>query len=171
MERRVHGVRGGDVNVENARRLEMLRALQRWLDEAFRVPGTSLRFGWDPIIGLVPWIGDVVTAMMSLAIIVHGHRMRLPRVVQIRMLLNVVIDVVLGIVPVIGDAADVVWKSNARNMALIEQHSPRVGPATAGDWLFVIGIAIAVIAVALVPLVMVYLVVHAFAAHIPALAR
>jgi uncharacterized protein DUF4112 len=157
--------------VENTGRLAALRAMQRWLDDAFRVPGTSLRFGWDPIIGLLPWIGDVVTAMMSLAIIVEGHRMRLPRVVQIRMLLNVVIDVVLGIVPVVGDAADVLWKSNAKNMALLEQHSPAVGPATAGDWLFVTGIALAVITVALVPLVMMYLVVHALAAHLPALAR
>jgi hypothetical protein len=159
------------VNVASADHLDRLRALQRWLDEAFRVPGTELRFGWDPIIGLVPWLGDVLTALMSLAIVVQGHRMRLPRIVQIRMLLNIVVDLCLGVVPVLGDIADVFWKSNTKNMALLERHSPEVGPATPGDWLFVGGIAVAVVAVALVPLVMVYLVVHAFAAHLPSFAR
>ena len=157
--------------VNEASRLDVLRSLQRWLDEAFRVPGTSIRFGWDPIIGLVPWAGDVLTALLSLAIIVQAHRMRLPRIVQIRMLLNVVIDVCLGIVPVVGDVADVFWKSNSKNMALLEVHSDEVQPASAGDWLFVLGIGAAVIAVALVPLVMVYLLVHAFAANIPSFAR
>jgi len=157
--------------VNEASRLDALRSLQRWLDEAFRVPGTSIRFGWDPIIGLVPWAGDVLTALLSLAIIVQAHRMRLPRIVQIRMLLNVVIDVCVGVVPVVGDVADVFWKSNSKNMALLEVHADEVRPASAGDWLFVLGISAAVIAVALVPLVMVYLLVHAFAASLPSFAR
>jgi len=157
--------------VNEASRLDVLRSLRRWLDEAFRVPGTSIRFGWDPIIGLVPWAGDVLTALLSLAIIVQAHRMRLPRIVQIRMLLNVIIDVCLGVVPVVGDVADVFWKSNSKNMALLERHEAEVRPATFGDWLFVVGIVAAVIAVALVPLVMVYLIVHAFAANIPSFAR
>ena len=157
--------------MNEASRLDVLRSLQRWLDEAFRVPGTSIRFGWDPIIGLVPWAGDVLTALLSLAIIVQAHRMRLPRIVQIRMLLNVAIDVCVGIVPVVGDVADVFWKSNSKNMALLEVHADEVQPASAGDWLFVVGIVAAVIAVALVPLVMVYLLVHAFAANFSAVAR
>ena len=135
------------------------------------MPGTSIRFGWDPIIGLVPWAGDVLTALLSLAIIVQAHRMRLPRIVQIRMLLNVAIDVCVGIVPVVGDVADVFWKSNSKNMALLEVHADEVQPASAGDWLFVVGIVAAVIAVALLPLVMVYLLVHAFAANFSPVAR
>ena len=157
--------------MESARSLESLRALQRWLDEAFRVPGTSFRFGWDPIIGLVPWVGDVLTAMMSLAIIAQAHRMRLPRVVQIRMLLNVVIDVGLGVVPIVGDVIDVVWKSNSKNMALVERHATEVRPATFGDWLFVVGIAAAVIAVAFIPVVVVYWLVNVLAAGLPPLPR
>ena len=120
------------------------------------MPGTSIRFGWDPIIGLVPWVGDVLTALLSLAIIVEAHRMRVSRIIQIRMLLNVVIDVCLGIVPVVGDVADVFWKSNSKNMALLERHAAEVRPATRGDWLFVSGIVAAVIAVALVPLFVMY---------------
>ena len=157
--------------MNEASRLDALRSLQRWLDEAFRVPGTSIRFGWDPIIGLVPWAGDLITSLLSLAIITEGHRMRLPRVVQPRMLLNVVIDVGVGVIPFVGDVADVFWKSNSKNMALLEVHADEVRPASAGDWLFVLGISAAVIAVALVPLVVVYLLVHAFAASLPSFAR
>src|SRR6185503_13930024 len=109
--------------VNAAERMDALRALRRWLDEAFRVPGTSFRFGWDPIIGLVPWAGDLVTALLSLAIITQGHRMRLPRVVQLRMLLNVVIDIAFGVIPFVGDVADLFWKSNSKNMALLERHA------------------------------------------------
>ena len=143
----------------------------RLLDEAFRVPGTNLRFGWDPIIGLVPWVGDLLTAFMGCAIVVQAHQMRVPGVVQLRMLLNIGIDLLAGVVPVVGDAVDVFWKSNSKNMALLEVHADEVRPASAGDWLFVLGISAAVIAVALVPLVMVYLLVHAFAASLPSFAR
>src|SRR5256885_8294676 len=143
--------------------MDALRALRHWLDEAFRVPGTSIRFGWDPIIGLVPWAGDLITSFLSLAIITEGHRMRLPRVVQLRMLLNVVVDVGVGAIPFVGDVADVFWKSNSKNMALLERHAAEVRPATRGDWLFVAGIVTAVIAVALIPLIMLYLLVHAVA--------
>ena len=82
--------------------------------------------------------------------------MRLPRIVQLRMLLNVAIDLLVGAVPLIGDAADVFWKSNSMNMALLERHSSQARPATAGDWLFVAGIVAAILAVALVPLIVVY---------------
>jgi len=82
-----------------AARIDSLRRLQYLLDSAFRVPGTNFRFGWDPIIGLVPWVGDLLTAMMSCVIVFQAHQMRIPRVVQLRMVLNIVIDVVVGIVP------------------------------------------------------------------------
>lgn len=141
-------------------RLEALRTLKRMLDEAFQVPGTTVRFGWDPIIGLVPWIGDLVTAIFSCAIIVQAHQMRLPRVVQLRMLLNVAIDVAVGIVPVVGDAFDFVWKSNTKNFALLERHAETVRPPTAGDWMFVGAVLAAVIAIALVPLALVYWLLH-----------
>ena len=141
---------------EVSRRLEALRSLQRWLDEAFGVPGTSLRFGWDPIIGLVPWVGDVLTALMSGAIVLQAHQMRLPRVVQLRMLGNVAIDLVAGAIPFIGDAADFFWKSNKKNFALLEEHAYEVRPPSAGDWLFVAAILLAILGVALVPLAVLY---------------
>ena len=137
-------------------KLETLRTLRWWLDEAFRLPGTSIRVGWDPIIGLVPWAGDLFTALLASAIVLHAHRMRLPRVVQLRMLLNVAIDLLIGAIPVLGDAADVFWKANSMNMALLERHAAEARPATTGDWLFVGGILAAIAAVALVPLVVMY---------------
>ena len=87
------------------RRMIALRSLQRLLDDAFRVPGTTIRFGWDPLIGLVPWAGDVLTAVLSGAIILQAHHLGVPRVVQLRMIANVAIDVLVGAIPVIGDVA------------------------------------------------------------------
>jgi uncharacterized protein DUF4112 len=153
------------------RRMRALRSLQQMLDSAFRVPGTDIRFGWDPIIGLVPWIGDVLTGIVSCAIILQAHHMQVPRVVQLRMLMNVGIDVVLGVIPVLGDVADVFWKSNAKNFALLERHAARVETATAGDWLFVTGMLAAVVVIAAVPLAVMYWLVHALVADFPALAR
>jgi uncharacterized protein DUF4112 len=150
----VHGAQ------DHARRIESLRRLMRLLDEQFRVPGTSIRFGWDPIVGLVPWFGDVLTGLIGCAIVAQAHQMRVPRVVQLRMLLNIAIDVVVGLVPFVGDVADVFWKANARNFALLERHAGRVLAARPGDWLFVLGILGAVIAVAAAPLVVLYWLVH-----------
>ncbi|HEX3704855.1 MAG TPA: DUF4112 domain-containing protein [Vicinamibacterales bacterium] len=143
------------------RRLAALRRLQHLLDEAFRVPGTGIRFGWDPIIGLVPWVGDALTALLSCAIVVQAHQMRLPRIVQLRMVLNIGIDMIVGVVPLIGDAADVFWKSNTKNMALLDRHAAQVRPASAGDWLFVVAIIGLVAVLVLLPLVALYWIVHA----------
>ena len=157
--------------MDHARRLEALRGLKRLLDEAFRIPGTGIRFGWDPIIGLVPWIGDALTAVFSCAIIVHAHHMRVPRVVQLRMLINVAIDMLVGVVPIVGDAADVVWKSNTKNFDLLERHAEVYRPATPGDWLFVAAMLTGVVVVALIPLFVLYWLVHVLSAHLPPLAR
>jgi hypothetical protein len=146
--------------VDAQQRLNSLRKLQHLLDNAFRVPGTSLRFGWDPIIGAVPWVGDVLAALVSCAIVVQAHQMRVPRVVQARMLINTAIDVLIGCVPMVGDVADVFWKSNAKNFSLLERHAAEPQPATSGDRLFVAGIVLAVLALAVIPLVMMYVLVQ-----------
>jgi NAD/NADP transhydrogenase beta subunit len=137
-------------------RLLALRKLQRWLDEAFRVPGTRVRFGWDPVVGLVPGAGDVLTALLGGAILVHAHQVRVPRVVQARMLINLALDLVIGLVPFAGDVADVFWKANKKNLALLERHAAGPGPASRGDWWFVGIVIVAFAALAALPLVMVY---------------
>ena len=117
-----------------------LDALRRWavlLDSAFRVPGTRIRFGLDAIIGLVPGLGDISTPAFAGLLLVQAVRMRLPVVVQARMVLNAALDMLLGLVPVLGDLADVGWKANLRNLALLERHArPGVAPAR-GDYVFV----------------------------------
>ena len=104
-------------SLDHSARVDSLRKLMRLLDEAFRVPGTRLRFGWDPIIGLIPWVGDLLTAIVGCAIVVQAHKMRVPGVVQLRMLLNIGIDFLAGVVPIVGDAFDFVWKSNKKKLS------------------------------------------------------
>jgi hypothetical protein len=136
--------------------LGTLRSWQRLLDEAFRIPGTRVRFGWDAVVGIVPWAGDVITALMGVVVLVAAHRMRVPGVVQVRMLFNLAIDLAIGLVPFAGDIADVFWKANTRNMALLERHAASPMPATAGDWWFVTGITALVFSMAALPLLLLY---------------
>ena len=117
-----------------------LDALRRWavlLDSAFRVPGTTIRFGLDAIIGLVPGVGDISTPAFAALLLLQAVRMRLPLVVQARMVLNAALDMLIGIVPILGDLVDIGWKANLRNLALLERHAnPGIPPARA-DYLFV----------------------------------
>ncbi|MGE3959813.1 MAG: DUF4112 domain-containing protein [Vicinamibacterales bacterium] len=145
------------MNIPN---LERLRTWQRLLDQAFRVPGTDIRFGWDPIIGLVPWAGDALTALLACAMVVEAHRMRVPRVVQLRMLMNVGLDLLIGVVPLAGDVADVFWQASTRNLALLERHAGGQRRAAAGDWLFVVGVILAIVAIASLPVIVLYWLLH-----------
>ena len=134
-----------------------MEALRRWavlLDSAFRVPGTNVRFGLDAIIGLVPGLGDLVAPIFTVVLLGTALKMRVPAVVVARMVLNAVIDMALGIVPLAGDIGDVFWKADLRNMALLERHArPGVPPTTADYW-FVLGSIAAVVLAALVPFVL-----------------
>jgi hypothetical protein len=127
-----------------------LRAIATLLDAAFVVPGTSYRIGLDPILGLIPGLGDVVSPLFAIAILWQARDLRVPRVVQLRMMCNVAIDALLGTVPVVGDLFDFAWKANLRNLALLERHAGGAR-AAAGDWLFVSGLTLGVVAIALVP--------------------
>jgi hypothetical protein len=115
-------------------------ALRRWavlLDSYFRVPGTNIRFGLDAILGLVPGLGDIPTPVFAGVLMLHGIRMRLPVVVQVRMLLNALLDMLIGAVPVLGDLVDVGWKANVRNLALLERHARPGVPPRRADYVFV----------------------------------
>ena len=105
-----------------AERIARLDALADLLDTAFVVPGTSIRFGFDAMIGLVPGIGDAITTLISLYIVREARELGAPRHLVARMLANVAIDGVVGAVPFLGDAFDVVWRANRRNMALLRKH-------------------------------------------------
>jgi hypothetical protein len=136
---------------------ETLDALRRWavlLDSYFRVPGTSIRFGLDAIVGLIPGIGDISTPAFAALILLQAVRMRLPIVVQARMVLNAGIDMLLGLVPVLGDLTDVAFKANLRNLALLERYArPGVAPSRA-DYLFVTVCLVLLALVAIAPVVL-----------------
>lgn len=118
----------------------------RWMDDLVRVPGTRFGFGLDAILGFfIPGLGDLVTGAAAVTVITAAQRRGVPRVVIMRMLLNLGIDVLGGMVPVVGDAFDLVWRANVRNLALLERHQGELEPrARKSDYLVVaaaVGIA------------------------------
>ncbi|TDR85203.1 DUF4112 domain-containing protein [Enterovirga rhinocerotis] len=110
-----------------------LDALSRLLDNAFVVPGTKIRFGLDGVIGLVPGIGDMITTGLSAYLIFEARRLGLPRRAIARMVANLAFDAAIGIVPLVGDAADVMFKANRRNMRILREHLDREGHGARPD--------------------------------------
>ena len=141
--------------VTDQRGLELLRRWARIFDSAFRVPGTQIRFGIDPILGLVPGIGDLASPVLSLFMIWQGARLRVPKIVLARMVFNALIDAIAGVVPFAGDLFDFGWKATAWNLALLEKHAMPGQRATSGDYLFVILCSAVLIAAALIPLLLI----------------
>ncbi len=103
-------------------RLKRVRALAKLLDNAFRVPGTNFRFGWDQIIGLVPGAGDVATGLMAAYIVTEAAKLGVPRRTLWRMVANVGIDMAGGAVPFAGDLFDFAFKAHRRNADLLRHH-------------------------------------------------
>jgi hypothetical protein len=102
--------------------VERLRRLAYLLDDRFSIPGTRYRIGLDGLVGLVPGIGDAVTTVLALYIVLEARRLGVPVAKLARMGLNVGVDAVLGAVPLVGDLFDVAWKANRRNLALLLAH-------------------------------------------------
>jgi hypothetical protein len=105
-----------------ATRTRNVRVLARLLDSSIPIPGTSWSIGFDPIVGLIPGIGDLIGAVLSGYIILEAARAEVPTLTLARMLVNVGIDTLLGAVPALGDVFDAAWKSNMKNVALLERH-------------------------------------------------
>ena len=96
-----------------------LERLEFWLDRAFRIPGTDIRFGLDAILGLVPGVGDTASAAISAALIVAGWRMGVRRRVLAEMAWNVAVDWLIGSIPILGDVFDVAHRANTKNLRLL----------------------------------------------------
>jgi hypothetical protein len=118
-------------------RLRRMRQLSQLLDGAIVIPGTKQRVGLDPILGLIPGGGDTVSAALSGYIIIEAARMGLPRAALMRMVTNLVLDTVVGSVPVLGDIFDVFSKANLRNMQIVESHAQAPAPSAKADKLFI----------------------------------
>ncbi|MBE9079586.1 DUF4112 domain-containing protein [Romeria aff. gracilis LEGE 07310] len=110
------------------RNLNRIRRLSRLMDTAFRIPGIGLRIGLDPIIGLVPGLGDLIATAVSAYILFLAARFRLPGKVFGRMVFNVGLEFVIGAIPLLGDIFDAFFKSNVRNLALLEAHLQAAEP-------------------------------------------
>jgi NAD/NADP transhydrogenase beta subunit len=148
---------------------ENLDLLSRLLDSWFRIPGTSIRFGLDGIIGLVPGIGDILAGLASAIIIFAAWARGAAYVTIARMLVNLALDVIIGTVPFIGDAFDIAWKANRRNYALLTRHLAQPRRQQWRDWLFLAVVAMVLIAIFAVPILFVTWLIHlAFGAQIHA---
>lgn len=112
--------------------LSRLRQLARLLDSAIPLPG-GYRIGLDGLIGLIPGIGDALTACAAAWIVIRGAQMGASTSMLVRMMWNIILEVVVGIVPVVGDLFDFAWKANDRNIALLEKQAHRLeGDGAAG---------------------------------------
>jgi hypothetical protein len=136
------------------RELQRLKSLSRVLDTAIAIPGTNYRFGLDAIVGLVPGIGDAIGAVFALYIVFQAARMGVPKATLARMIGNVGVDTLVGEIPLLGDLFDVGFKSNIKNLALIEQHvdRPAAARAQSGRLLLGLGIGLLVLLVGIVAL-------------------
>jgi len=132
---------------------ETLQRLEFLLDEAFRVPGTNIRFGLDGIIGLVPGLGDVVAGLLSLIIPLAAWIRGVPYVALMRMAANIAIGVLVGSIPFFGDIFDIAWKANRRNYQLMRRHLGEPRRHTWRDWTFLLLLAASLGVLFAIPLV------------------
>ena len=137
------------------RDLVALRRFAYFMDEAFAIPGTSIKVGLDAVLGLIPGIGDVIGGVLSTWIVIGALRHRVPARIILRMILNIAIDLLFGSVPVAGDVFDFLYEENVKNMRLLEKHRDRRRPPRSYAAiafvatlivLFVIGMAVLLIA-------------------------
>ncbi|WP_066382265.1 MULTISPECIES: DUF4112 domain-containing protein [unclassified Anabaena] len=102
--------------------LKRLRLLSRLLDKVVAIPGTPIALGLDPILGLIPVGGDVLGIILSSYIVIEAARLGIPKKTLSKMVVNILIDTLVGAIPVLGDIFDFGWKANEYNLKLIEQH-------------------------------------------------
>jgi hypothetical protein len=133
---------------------ENLDILSHILDDFIKIPGTSIRFGLDGIMGLVPGIGDVLGGIASCIIIVAAWMRGVPYVTVVRMLANVGIEVVVGSIPILGDAFDIAWRANRRNYALLTGSLYEARKHTVQSWIFLIVLIGALIVLMLLPMLL-----------------
>ena len=114
--------------------------IARLMDNQFVIPGTNIRFGLDPLLGLLPGWGDSASALVSSLLLVKSARARVPKIILARMALNILLNAAIGAIPGIGDAFSFWFKSNAKNHALHLQHAGTARPPALRDRLFVAAI-------------------------------
>jgi hypothetical protein len=127
--------------------LEIVKKIAKVMDELVTLPGSKVKIGLDPIIGLIPGVGDAASAAIGAYIIRAANRLGVPAIVQMRMLLNLLIDTLIGLVPVIGDYLDVLYKANAKNARLLERAVVNRETTGRSSWFVFIGVFAAFFAI------------------------
>lgn len=140
-------------------RLADVEAIARWMDYAFVLPG-GFRFGLAGIVGLLPGIGDVMDALISLYIVYRAIQLGIPRIGIARMVLNVGIEGLFGAAPFVGDLFDVVFKANRRNYVLLNRYLTQPRRQHGLDWLFLLATLLVVIAAVALPIWLLSLLLH-----------
>lgn len=137
---------------------EHLDRLARWarlLDGVFRVPLTSIRFGWDPILGILPVVGDLVSPLFGVLVLAHGIWLGLPKIVLARIVLNCAIDAGIGSLPIVGDVFDVFWPANQMNLRLLGQHARGDVRPSVWDYVFVFSAFAITLGLVLIPFIVI----------------
>src|SRR5579859_7684531 len=129
---------------------ENLDLLSHVLDDWFRIPGTSIRFGIDGIVGLIPGVGDLLGGLASCIIVLAAWFRGVPTITVARMVANVAIEVFVGTVPFFGDAFDIAWKANRRNYKLLRGSLATKPRSTVQDWVFFAAIGLGVLALCMI---------------------
>lgn len=131
---------------------ENLDLLAHVLDDCFRIPGTPVRFGLDGLIGLVPFIGDILAGLASSIIVIAAWFRGIPYVTLARMVVNLALDVLIGMIPFVGDAFDIAWKANRRNYNLLARHLRQPHRHTWKDYVFLLCIALLLFVIFAIPI-------------------
>lgn len=122
------------------------------LDDIFQIPGTKIRFGLDALIGWIPGIGDAMAGTASFLIVFASWQRGARSVTLMRMIANVLLETLVGAIPVAGDIFHVVWKANRRNYRLLMREREQPGRHTGRDWMFLVVILVIAIAAVGIPI-------------------
>jgi len=129
--------------VQKTDRLWLARFLADLLDQRFTIPGTSIRIGLDPIVSLIPGVGDLLANLTGSVILVIAAQLGVPKIVLTRMGINIAINTLLGAVPFFGDVISIWYRSNVKNVELLERYVGKESKrADSKDWLFVIALIV-----------------------------
>lgn len=123
-------------NEKRAENLQFLDNAAGWLDSKFRIPFTNIRFGFDALIGLVPYAGDIMGLLISLTLLYTMMRYGVSISVFFRMIFNIVLDMLIGLIPILGDFLDIAHRANRRNVYLLRQYYEKNPNPPSAMWAF-----------------------------------
>jgi hypothetical protein len=130
-------VQGELVNEDEEGARKRLEGLAWLFDNSIPIPGLKIRVGLDAIVGLVPGIGDLISAGVSMYLMSEASKLGVSRAILIRMAGNVMIDTIIGAIPFVGDLFDIGWKANTRNVRLLVEHLDQPRKVTYTSWLVI----------------------------------